>query len=212
MQLVGHVPYNLAPIISLFLKRELQINHTILLNNVPLFSSFFRLSHFLLCLLSLLLGLLNSDISRRFPGNCPLLCLLSFLLGLLNSVSLGDTPSVEMYNWGEPERGPHVAVYGDFVCLSCSLLVRTFTLRTYLCSNSTITHAQKLCQNFSHLFCVRVATCACQSLTSRGAWIAFENKNKPASVPIVVTMIETIFLTIICKNNRQVGQRPKKRN
>ena len=54
-----------------------------------------------------------------------------------------------LINWGEPERGPHDAVYGDFVCLSCCLFVRMFTFHIYLCSNST--HAQ----NFSHL-CVYV--------------------------------------------------------
>ena len=73
-------------------------------------------------------------------------------------------------------------------------------------------------QNFSHLLCIRVATCTCQS---------FENKNKPVSVPLVVTMctvgghllcfrfgkvlsklqLESIFqLTIICKNNGYIGR------
>ena len=42
--------------------------------------------------------------------------------------------------------------------------------------------------NFCHTLCVRVATCACRSSTSRGAWVAFENKNKPVLLPIVVTM------------------------
>ena len=43
-------------------------------------------------------------------------------------------------------------------------------------------------QNFSRTLCVRVATCACRSSTSRGAWVAFDNKNKPVSLPVVVTI------------------------
>ena len=41
-------------------------------------------------------------------------------------------------------------------------------------------------QNFSHFSCVyvKLATCVCRSSTSRGAWVAFENKNKPVSVPM----------------------------
>ena len=94
--------------------------------------------------------------------------------------------------WGEPERDPHDAVYGDFVCLSCCLFVRAFTFRIYTCSNSTITHAQNLrAKFFSHVVCtcsyilvrVRVGV-----RRVRGAWVAFENKNKPVSPPIVVTM------------------------
>ena len=66
-----------------------------------------------------------------------------------------------------------------------SVCVRTFTFSIYSCSNSTITHAQNLCSNFSHTLCVRVATCACQR-SSRSARVSVENKNKPVSLPIVV--------------------------
>ena len=74
--------------------------------------------------------------------------------------------------------------------LSICLFVHTFTFRIYSCSNSMITHAQNLCAKFfSHTFTCCVCTCACRSSTSRGDGLnAFENNNKPVSVPNIVTM------------------------
>ena len=68
---------------------------------------------------------------------------------------------MHLTSWGEPERDPHDAVYGDFVCLSCChavcLYIRTFTFRIYSCSNSTITHAQNFrAKFFSHVVLLRV--------------------------------------------------------
>ena len=79
--------------------------------------------------------------------------------------------------------------------LSVCLSVGTFTFRIYSWSNSTITHAQNLCAIFfSHVVC----TCSYYSTIIvrvrvgvrrvRGAWVAFENKNKPVSPPIVVAI------------------------
>ena len=72
--------------------------------------------------------------------------------------------------------------------LSLYIFVCMFTFRIYSCSNSTITHAQNLCTRC--VYVLRVATCACRSSTSmsRSAWVSVENKNKPVSLPIVVTM------------------------
>ena len=37
-----------------------------------------------------------------------------------------------IYNWGELERSPHDAVYGDFVCLSVMLSVFTYVHIPYI--------------------------------------------------------------------------------
>ena len=76
------------------------------------------------------------------------------------------------------------------VCHAHVCFVRTFTFRIYSCSNSTITHAQTSVQKFSH--CVRVAIIVRVRVSEFDEYevhgFAFENKNKPVSPPIVVTM------------------------
>ena len=103
---------------------------------------------------------LQSDWSRRYSGggtnpsigltpDFPFFRAKSGHAQLAFNVILRDA-----HHWGEPERGPHDAVYGDFVCLSVMLSVCTSTFRIYSCSNSTITHAQNLCAIFSsHIVC-----------------------------------------------------------
>ena len=99
---------------------------------------------------------------------------------------------------GSPQTRPCISLVGaslsethmmrstgiSSVCLSVGM----FTFRIYSCSNSTTTHAQNLCTRC--VYELRVATCACRSSTgtSRSAWVSVENKNKPVSLPIVVTM------------------------